>query len=195
LQWGPGDSDQLKYKDLAGLRKRLSTWLTHVFGGSFKDLGSTLSIGKQNDEHSCGICVINAMEHAVLNTALFTHEDRYTLRIRYFVELAEYVLRNVRKPFTISPCDMNYLRIFNQPVQPVQEGATQPIPQQSLPQIMDLPAVTTEEQGSPVVDQKPHFRSSAPRMRRTFRMGQAFQSLGFDGERRIINRHWAQKRR
>ena len=72
----------------------LATW---VFKGKgpFKNLGDTLPIGQQKDTHSCGICVMNAMEHVVFGAPLFTARTRESLRIRYFSELVTYLTTNV----------------------------------------------------------------------------------------------------
>ena len=52
-------------------------------------------IGWQNDRHSCGICVINAIEHAIFNVPLFADENRYKLCVWYFVEAVKYLLNDV----------------------------------------------------------------------------------------------------
>lgn len=62
-------------------------------------MGNTLPIGQQKDGHSCGICVVNAIEHAMSDVPLFTDADRYHLRIWYFVEAVKYLLNNVRVLF------------------------------------------------------------------------------------------------
>jgi len=41
---------------------------------------------------------------------------------------------------------------------------------------------------------KPIFRSYAPKIAHTQQAGQAFHSLSFDAECKVINRHWAAKR-
>lgn len=80
----------------AGLEK----WLKAIFRFSFEDKGPTFAIGKQEDGHSCGICVINSLEHELFGTALFTHSSRNDLRIRYFTETVRFLLREVRiNPF------------------------------------------------------------------------------------------------
>jgi len=65
------------------MRRGLARWLSIVFGVGFKDLGNTFLIGRQKDGHSCGICVINAIEHAIFGVPLFTDKDRNVLRVRY----------------------------------------------------------------------------------------------------------------
>jgi len=46
-----------------------------------------------------------------------------------------------------------------------------------------------------IIDTDPVFESYAPKMVKTIKVGQAFHSIGFDGERRVVNAHWATKRR
>ena len=82
-------------KDLEHLCRGLKNWLNVAFGAGFKDLGKTFPIGQQADAHSCGICVVNAIEHAMFGVPLFTDGDRYRLRIQYFVEAVKHLLNNV----------------------------------------------------------------------------------------------------
>ena len=74
----------------------LSKWLKAIFGGPFKDMGRTFAIGKQKDSHSCGICVINSIEHELFGTTLITHSSRNALRIHYFTEAMKFVLKEVK---------------------------------------------------------------------------------------------------
>lgn len=70
--------------------------LSVVFGATFEDLGNTLPIGQQEDSYSCGICVVNTMEHMMFGAPLFTDRDRYCLRVQYFLEAVKYLLNDVR---------------------------------------------------------------------------------------------------
>ena len=81
--------------DLQHIRRGLANWLHVAFGAPFEDLGNTLPIGRQDDRHSCGICVVNAIEHAIFGVPLFTDRDRYCLHIQYFVEAVKHLLDNV----------------------------------------------------------------------------------------------------
>lgn len=96
-----GDSlgNRAPSKELQQLRRGLENWLTTAFGASFKDLGNLLPIGRQEDGHSCGVCVINATEHAIFGVPLFTDKDRYALHVRYFIKVIGYLLDNVRVLF------------------------------------------------------------------------------------------------
>ena len=94
---GLGDSYNTSANDgdLKRLCHGLGKWLYRVFGSAFTDGKQTLSIGKQGNSYSCGICVLNAIEHAVCNTPLFTDAQRHTLRVAYFKRLMGYLLRDV----------------------------------------------------------------------------------------------------
>jgi hypothetical protein len=74
-KWGnvPDTSHTGQGDDLEILHKRLRVWLGCMFATEFRDLGAIL-IGQQDNGHSCGICAINAMEHAIFSTPLFTNE-------------------------------------------------------------------------------------------------------------------------
>lgn len=74
----------------------LSKWLKAVFGTSFRDVGRTFAIGKQEDGHSCAICIINSIEHELFGTTLFTHSSRNILRIHYFIKAMKLLLKEVR---------------------------------------------------------------------------------------------------
>lgn len=80
------------------LCESMGNWTFQVFGERFQNCGDTFPVGRQKDGNSCGICVINAMESAILGTPLFTHADRYCLRLRYFVTILKHILGHVRKP-------------------------------------------------------------------------------------------------
>lgn len=77
------------------MRRGLENWLDAGFGAPYKDMGNTFLIGKQEDGHSCGICVVNAIEHGMFGVPLFTNKDRYALRVQYFVGVVKYLLDNV----------------------------------------------------------------------------------------------------
>ena len=67
-----------------------------IFYVSFEAKDPTFTIGKQKDGHSCGICVINLLEHELFGTTLFIHSSRNILRIHYFTETAKFLLKEVR---------------------------------------------------------------------------------------------------
>jgi hypothetical protein len=99
VNYDPGDSltrrDTYTDSKLKPLRTRLRAWLGRLFGGTFEDQGNSLPIGLQQDGNSCGICVLNAMEHAVFGVPLFRHEGRLGLHVRYFVAMTKYALGEV----------------------------------------------------------------------------------------------------
>ena len=72
----------------------LENWLGVVFEVPFKDVGNTFPIGRQEDGHSCGICIVNAIESAMFRVPLFTDKDCYALCVQYFVDAVEYLLDN-----------------------------------------------------------------------------------------------------
>jgi hypothetical protein len=76
--------------------------MTTNFHRSFKNLGQILPIGTQQDGISCGICVLSALEHALLDVPLFTHDRRNLLRIRYFMDIAELLLDHVSMTYNLS---------------------------------------------------------------------------------------------
>ena len=67
-----------------------------MFKKALHGTGRTLEIGHQQDGDSCGICVINSIEHHMFGTALFTHDKRNTHRAYYFRKAVEFLLDKVR---------------------------------------------------------------------------------------------------
>lgn len=63
-------------------------WLHARFPGTvFKDLGNTLSHGKQKDSISCIPATMNTISHGIFGDALWTHENRFLDRIEWFMRL------------------------------------------------------------------------------------------------------------
>ena len=56
-------------------------------------------------------------------------------------------------------------------------------------------ADAVDDAGTGELQEPPAFTSRAGQSSQPHRAGQAFQSLSFDGERSIVNKHWAKKRR
>ena len=83
--------------DVPALRAGLEIWLSSVFNAPFKWRGRRLQIRQQTDSYSCGIFVMNAMEHTMFNRPIFGPEEKHNIRIRYFTELVEYVLELVSR--------------------------------------------------------------------------------------------------
>lgn len=83
-------------QDLKQIYFGLDKWLKAIFGVRFTDRGQTFAVGTQEDGHSCGICVINSLEHELFGAALFTHSSRNALRIHYFTEVIKFLLKEVR---------------------------------------------------------------------------------------------------
>lgn len=82
-------------KDVDQICRGLERWMSILLGRQFKNDGQTLPIGAQQDGVSCGICVLNAFEHALFDVPLFTHSNRNSLRAQYFTEIAKLLLDHV----------------------------------------------------------------------------------------------------
>ena len=72
-------------------------WLNQTFGGKFKHLGRRFLIGKQHDDRSCGLFVLNSMEHAMSGVKVLENKDSNLLRMDYFAKLAKYVCDRVSR--------------------------------------------------------------------------------------------------
>ena len=83
--------------DLEDTRQGLKNWLEQTFGRAFTDNRNTVQIGQQGDTNSCGICVLNAIEHNV-NPAhpLFKSDQRHAHRMRYFIAAMQRLHDEVR---------------------------------------------------------------------------------------------------
>jgi hypothetical protein len=73
--------------DIRKLCSGIDRWTETYFDAPFENLGRTLQIGTQTDGSSCGVCVQNALEHALFGTELFTPGLRKILRVRYFMKI------------------------------------------------------------------------------------------------------------
>ena len=76
-----------------------------MFNKSLHNAGMTLPVGRQRDSSSCGICVVNAIEHHMFETALFTHSRRNSLRAEYFTKVVQFLVNGVR---VMSPDKQRY---------------------------------------------------------------------------------------
>ena len=76
----------------------ITAWLALAFKRKFSISTQALPIGRQKDGHSCGIFVMNAIEHAIRNVPLLTPEGWRGWRVSYFLTLTRYVLERVRQP-------------------------------------------------------------------------------------------------
>ncbi len=90
--------------DLQGVLKRM-------FMSEFSNAGNTLEHGLQNDDHSCGVCTINAIDHALFGTALFIPRMRRVLRCQYFKRLVVPHLQMVCE-WSATPVHCEVLTIF-----------------------------------------------------------------------------------
>lgn len=71
----------------ARIVKDVLTVVLSVLGRQIHDGGNTLAHGEQEDSHSCGICTVNAVDHALFKTELFVHRQRRRWRAYYFNKL------------------------------------------------------------------------------------------------------------
>ena len=76
---------------LADLESALRGWLEPVLSVEFVSNGRTLPIGSQDDGGSCGVCVLNAIDHVIFGTALFRPGDRHLVRMNLFALLVGYL--------------------------------------------------------------------------------------------------------
>lgn len=63
--------------------------LENLFNKRFNNDGNTLSHGMQDDTYSCGVCTVNAVDHALFGATVFKPEDRWEIRIGYFTRLVK----------------------------------------------------------------------------------------------------------
>ena len=58
--------EYVSYKtDIGKICRGLDRWTKSQFYTRFKNAGSVLPIGAQQDGISCGVCVLNALEHEI----------------------------------------------------------------------------------------------------------------------------------
>ncbi|KAI0629632.1 hypothetical protein C8Q77DRAFT_1065756 [Trametes polyzona] len=87
IRYGDSLASTSESRSMRSIVNDLQAWLLHSFGVRFASAGNSLAHGLQGDGHSCGICTVNTVEHAIFGVKLFTHSDRYILRVRYFNRL------------------------------------------------------------------------------------------------------------
>ena len=62
----------------------LQVWLKSVFGHTFADKGNSLEHGIQADAISCIPAAINTIAHGIFGDPLWTPEDRFLDRMKWF---------------------------------------------------------------------------------------------------------------
>lgn len=82
-------------KDIVKICRGLEHWTSTLFYRKFNNCGQILPIGVQRDGISCGICVLNALEHVLFGAPLFTQKRRNFLRVQYFTDIAKSLLDHV----------------------------------------------------------------------------------------------------
>ena len=92
----PGDSLGVdRSATLANLDAALEAWLNPIYDTVFICRGWTVPIGNQDDGSSCGACVLNAIDHAIFGTPLFTPNDRHLVRMGLFAKVVGRLLDTV----------------------------------------------------------------------------------------------------
>ena len=80
-------------------KKGLIKWLSAFWSPGFTAPTRDTTFGRQSDNYSCGVCVLNGMERGIFDAPIFTTETRHQLRIKYFIQLMQMVLDKVRLTF------------------------------------------------------------------------------------------------
>lgn len=84
------------YKDdINTICNGLDLWTHVTFHATFKNLGRILPIGTQDNEISCGVCVLNALGSVIFVGRLFTRDGCNTLRVQYPTDILELLLNHV----------------------------------------------------------------------------------------------------
>jgi hypothetical protein len=192
---------------LADLDAALREWLEPALGAEFEGNGRTLPIGSQNDGNSCGVCVLNAIDHAIFGTALFRPGDRHLVRMNLFAMLAGHLRETVGAPPTPSASV-----VHSSSVSQWQDVVTPPHANWLAEHAKDTsvwgidPRLTQGRGSAPpavrsfrtaVVDAAPTvriFKTAVADVAEDYRAVQGFQNISFDGEQTLVNRHWIKKR-
>ncbi|KIJ38218.1 hypothetical protein M422DRAFT_50106 [Sphaerobolus stellatus SS14] len=91
LYWVDLSSNSLHYGD--SVSREASDSDINIIKRWFGAHGFTLKftgifvIGKQVDSHSCGLVIVNAIEHAVLDVALWSQENANAIRIQKYLDI------------------------------------------------------------------------------------------------------------
>ena len=84
---------QILGDSLGGNPKELMTamkkWLKSQFDGNWVNRGHSLPIGCQLDSHSCAICAVNAIAHAVSGDRLWEQKIATYERATWFTNLVK----------------------------------------------------------------------------------------------------------
>lgn len=84
-----------------GLKQWLDGWYTQWNATEWQPLEGTVRIGQQNDQDSCGVCVLNAMDFAMKRAALFKSETMHLIRMDLFTKVVSYLVDYVCIPFLV----------------------------------------------------------------------------------------------
>lgn len=78
-----------KHPEINKIYKQLQWWLTQNFQGSFKDLGSTMEHGIQQDTTSCAITTVNMLAHKALCEPLWNVTQKDSVCVQWFNRLVK----------------------------------------------------------------------------------------------------------
>lgn len=91
-------ADSCNFAGPTFLVSELLEWLSYTFGGEFVvEKAGSFKSGPQNDGISCGLFVMNAIRHAVLNEPLLVQEGIRAERVRWFNLLCQTTYETVRR--------------------------------------------------------------------------------------------------
>lgn len=208
LPYTLGDSlNKDRSESLANLGSALRDWLEQALGAEFEGNGRTLPIGSQDDGSSCGVCVLNAIDHAIFGTALFRPSDRHLVRMNLFTKLAGYLRETVGAPPTPSASVVHSSSVSQWPDDVTPPHVNWLAEHAKDTAVWGIDPRLTQAQGSAppavrpfrtaLIDAAPTvriFKTAVADVAEDHRAVQGFQNISFDGEQTLVNRHWIKKR-
>lgn len=84
-------------RDINKICHGIERWGQVVLKRSFHNTGKSLKIGHQNDTNSCGICVVNCIEHHMFGAPLFTDGEQNSLCVHYFTRAVKLLVNEVSR--------------------------------------------------------------------------------------------------
>jgi hypothetical protein len=87
-----------KSSQMTNIAEGLKRWLGMTHGHGVTEAIVEGHCGLQDDMNSCGVCVINVMDHAMCGADLFIHQRRFEWRMEYFATLIAFTLEKVSFP-------------------------------------------------------------------------------------------------
>ncbi|TBU21591.1 hypothetical protein BD311DRAFT_743520 [Dichomitus squalens] len=98
IRWGDSLPYEYQRIPLERIVNDIKRVVLALFQVHLSDLGNTLDHGIQDDTNSCGICTVNAVDHALFGTGLFVNRQRRYWRTYYFNKLVQFYNNMVRPP-------------------------------------------------------------------------------------------------